>query len=70
MMRRCRCRKTGCFNLNHPSRSGCGVTLGREVKRLLDTDVCPFCAEGKVSMTVPVCPKCGQRIDPAVVVWG
>jgi hypothetical protein len=58
------------FKLNHPSCSECGATLGREVKLLLDTDVCPFCEEGKVSMTVPVCAKCDQRIDTGVVVWG
>ena len=44
--------------------------MGREVKLLLDTDVCPFCEEGKVSLTAPVCDKCGQRIDPGIVVWG
>jgi hypothetical protein len=58
------------FKLTHSSCSGCGATLGREVKLLLDTDVCPFCEEGKVSLTVPVCADCGQRIDPSIVVWG
>jgi hypothetical protein len=58
------------FKLKHPSCSECGATMGAEVKLLLDTDVCPFCDEGKVSLTVPVCDKCGQRIDPGVVVWG
>ena len=58
------------FKLNHPTCSECGATMGREVKLLLDTDVCPFCEEGKVSLTVPICDKCGQRIDPGVVVWG
>jgi hypothetical protein len=58
------------FKLNHPSCSECGATMGREVKLLLDTDVCPFCEEGKVSMTIPACARCGQRIDPSVVVWG
>jgi hypothetical protein len=58
------------FKLIHPSCSGCSATLGREVKLLLDNDVCPFCEEGKVSVTVPVCDKCGQRIDPGIVVWG
>jgi hypothetical protein len=44
--------------------------MGREVKLLLDNDVCPFCEEGKVSLTIPACAKCGQRIDPGIVVWG
>ena len=58
------------FKLKNPSCSECGATLGREVKLLLDTDVCPFCEEGTVSPTVPECAKCGQRIDPGIVVWG
>jgi hypothetical protein len=44
--------------------------MGREVKFLLDTDVCPFCEEGRVSMTDSICGKCGHRIDPDQVVWG
>ena len=58
------------FKLIHPSCSECGATLGQEVKLLLDTDLCPFCEEGKVSMSNPECANCGQRIDPGVVVWG
>ena len=58
------------FKLDHPSCSGCGATMRQEVKLLLDTDVCPFCEEGKVSMSAPTCDKCGHRIDPSVVVWG
>jgi hypothetical protein len=40
------------------------------LKLLLDTGVCCFCEEGKVSLTAPVCDKCGQGIDPGIVVWG
>jgi hypothetical protein len=58
------------FKLTNPSCSECGASLGQVVKLLLDSDVCPFCEEGKVSMTAPVCDKCGQRIDPGIVVWG
>jgi hypothetical protein len=58
------------FKLDHPSWSECGATMGREVKLLLDTDVCPFCEEGTVSLTNPSCAKCGQAINPDHVVWG
>ena len=58
------------FKLDHPSCSECGATMGQEVKLLLDTDVCPFCEKGKVSLTAPICDKCGHRIDPGIVVWG
>jgi hypothetical protein len=44
--------------------------MGRGVKFLLDTDVCPFSEEGRVSMTDSICGKCGHRIDPDQVVWG
>ena len=58
------------FKLDHPTCSECGATMGREVKLLLDTDVCPFCEEGKVSLSAPRCDKCGHQIDPSIVVWG
>jgi C4-type Zn-finger protein len=54
----------------HTTCSGCGATLGKEVKVLLDTDVCPHCEKGHVSMSVPQCDKCGYRVDPVHVVWG
>jgi hypothetical protein len=56
--------------LTNPSCSECGANLGREVKMLLDSDVCPFCEEGRVSLTNPTCAKCGQQINPDLVVWG
>ena len=58
------------FKLDHPTCSACGATMGREVKLLLDTDVCPFCEQGKISLTAPLCEKCGHQIDPGTVVWG
>lgn len=58
------------FKFRHPSCRGCGATLGRDVKVLLDTDICPHCEEGQVSMSSPVCGQCGTKVDSAVVVWG
>jgi Zn-finger nucleic acid-binding protein len=58
------------FKFKNLSCSECGATMGRQVKLLLDHDLCPFCEEGRVSLTAPVCNKCGQQIDPGVVVWG
>jgi hypothetical protein len=65
-----KCYELWDFKLKNPTCSECTATLGRDVKLLLDTDVCPFCEEGTVSLTVPECAKCGQRIDPGIVVWG
>ena len=58
------------FKLIHPVCRHCGYTLGREVKLLLDSDVCPNCEEGKVSVNDPNCEQCGQWIDPTLVIWG
>jgi hypothetical protein len=48
----------------------CGTTLGQDCKVLLDSDVCPHCDEGSVSMTKPVCDKCGYKLDMNLVAWG
>ena len=58
------------FKFKHQSCRHCGVTLGTDVKLLLDTDVCPWCEDGKVSMSQPTCDKCGHTVDPETVVWG
>jgi hypothetical protein len=65
-----RCHGPWDFKFEHRSCPGCAATLGTDVKVLLDTDVCPHCEEGKVSMSSPVCPKCGFQVDPSLVVWG
>jgi len=65
-----RCYGAWDFKFKHPTCPGCGATLGRDVKLLLDTDVCPFCEEGKVSLSDPACERCGHRVDPETVVWG
>ena len=58
------------FKFLHPACSHCGVTLGKDVKVLLDTDVCPNCEDGEVSMSQLSCPKCGFKVDPSYVTWG
>jgi ribosomal protein S27AE len=58
------------FKFKHQSCAHCGAILGKDVRMLLDTDVCPWCEEGKVSMSQPTCPNCGHTVDPATVVWG
>jgi ribosomal protein L32 len=58
------------FKLEHRSCSHCGTTLGQDCKILLDSDVCPHCENGKVSMTKPVCNDCGFKVDLSVVTWG
>jgi ribosomal protein S27AE len=65
-----RCWEDWDFKLLHPACSHCGISLGKEVKILLDTDVCPHCEEGKVSISQPRCKECGFVVDPSQVTWG
>lgn len=65
-----KCHGVWDFKFKHTTCSGCGATLGKEVKVLLDSDVCPYCEEGHVSISAPECDKCGYHVDPAHVAWG
>lgn len=65
-----RCWEVWDFKFKHPTCSHCGATMGKEVKLLLDSDVCPFCEKGKVSMAKPICDSCGYHVDPETVTWG
>jgi hypothetical protein len=65
-----RCYGIWDFKFKNRSCRECDATLGEEVKILLDTDSCPDCEKGKVSMSSPVCNKCGFRVDRALVAWG
>lgn len=58
------------FKFDRRSCRECGATLGKDVKLLLDADVCPNCEEGKVSLNQPRCPDCGYEVDVNLVVWG
>lgn len=48
----------------------CGYQLGREVKLLLDSNVCPFCESSEISLSHPRCGRCGYHADTGMVVWG
>ena len=65
-----KCWEVWDFKFKHPACRHCGATMGKEVRLLLDNDVCPFCEKGTVSMTKPVCDKCGYHVDPDTVTWG
>lgn len=58
------------FKFKHPACPECGYELGKQVKYLLDRDVCPYCQEGKITIDSPTCDKCGFRVDAQKVVWG
>ena len=58
------------FKLQNTSCPNCGITMGDQCKLLLDTDECPWCNEGKVTVAKPRCDKCGYEVDRQKVVWG
>lgn len=58
------------FKLTNPTCSECEYTMGKEIKLLLDTDICPHCEEGKVSMNQNKCDECGYTIANDMVEWG
>jgi Zn-finger nucleic acid-binding protein len=58
------------FKDRHRTCPSCGVSLGKEVKVMLDSDVCPYCEEGKVTADDPMCGQCGYEVDLSIVTWG
>jgi hypothetical protein len=58
------------FKLQNRTCSHCGLTMGDQCKLLLDSDECPWCQEGKVTVAKPRCDRCGFIVDPRIVVWG
>lgn len=48
----------------------CEVTFGKEVKILLDGDMCPHCGNRGISASSPFCTECGYEPDPEIVMWG
>jgi hypothetical protein len=58
------------FKFDNRSCPHCGTTLGEHCKVLLDADVCPYCENGKVSLSKPTCDQCGYKVDLNVVTWG
>jgi hypothetical protein len=58
------------FKFKNETCPNCTFSLGKEVKLLLDENICPNCEQGKVTRTNPVCTKCKYEIDLSKVVWG
>ena len=58
------------FKLVHRTCPDCGAKLGRDVKLLVDSDVCPHCEEGKVTSVAPKCTRCAFEATPDIVWWG
>lgn len=65
-----KCLEIWDFKFENRTCQHCGTTLGKDCKVLLDSDVCPNCEKGSVSMNNPVCDKCGYQVDLSLVVWG
>jgi hypothetical protein len=65
-----RCWATWDFKLENQKCRWCGAILGKDVKILLDSDLCPHCERGKVTACSPQCGECGYEVDLNVVTWG
>lgn len=65
-----KCWENWDFKLQNRSCPHCGITLGEQCKLLLDTDVCPWCEKGKVTIAQPCCDSCGFEVDRKTAVWG
>ena len=64
------CWGTWDFKDSHPQCPNCGVALGKEVRFLLDSDICPHCEKGRVTADSPICEQCGYEVDLDRVAWG
>lgn len=58
------------FKLNSITCPTCSVSIGKEVKYLIDNDVCPSCDQGEVTRQNPKCDKCGYMVDQNTASWG
>ena len=58
------------FKYRHQICSTCGYQLGNQVKLLLDSNQCPNCDTGTVTIESPTCTKCGMEVDTTMVTWG
>ncbi len=54
----------------HPNCPQCGVAMGDQIKLLLDSDRCPHCEDGTVTVSQPRCTQCGLTVNPDHVQWG
>ena len=58
------------FKFKHNKCKSCEYELGKQVKYLLDDDICPMCQVGTVTINNPVCSDCGYEVESEKVMWG
>lgn len=58
------------MKLERPVCPTCGYEMGKQVRQLLDNDLCPFCEDGEITLANPNCQKCGYEVNPAFIAWG
>jgi hypothetical protein len=58
------------FKFKNEACPECEFTLGKEVKMLLDENICPYCEQGEVRIENPVCTNCKHEVDKKKVAWG
>lgn len=65
-----RCWEDWIFKFAQPTCPWCSLTLGEDCKVLLDSNRCPHCDKGTVTLDQLVCDECGFEVDPDFVTWG
>lgn len=58
------------FKLQNVTCPHCGLTMGDQCKLLIDSDECPWCNEGELTIAKPRCNRCGYEVDRKKAVWG
>jgi hypothetical protein len=64
------CWQDWAFKFENRECPHCEAALGKNVRLLIDGDVCPFCEQGTLTSDKPKCDRCGFELDPATVYWG
>ncbi|WP_061245517.1 hypothetical protein [Leptospira interrogans] len=58
------------FKRKNQSCSKCDSIFGTDIKLLIDSNHCPQCSDGSISLEEPYCNQCEFYADPDIVVWG
>lgn len=65
-----RCWAVWDWKMQQPTCRTCHAEMGKDVRLLLDSDVCPNCERGHINSSNTLCKDCGFTTDPRFVTWG
>lgn len=64
-----RCWQSWPHKFQHPYCPHCDLKLGNECTVIVESEECPQCEDGTVSVERPVCDECGHEVDLRSIVW-